>query len=342
MTKLTIRKIRLFIILVSIFTLFGIADTYFGMENNEESAGLFLRRGINWFIGGVLIWGFELFVLPGRYGVAIRKMQFLSAIIVKSIIIVLIIFMIFVFDRLFYEHTLQMHFLVEDGFYTTLCLAFAVILLFQVALQIIRIVGGRTLANIVLGKYRHPVHENKIFMFLDLADSTALAERMGDVGVQSMITRFFFDITEPIIEYSGDIHRYVGDLVIVTWPLRTDKANNDVVHCCFAITDLMRKKAQSYTNDFGTVPKFRIGLHGGSVVSSQCGDQKQEISYYGDTVNTTARIEQQCKELHCDLLISSDLLEAMTLPTKYISQYKGSVRLRGRENHTELLTIVER
>jgi hypothetical protein len=34
-----------------------------------------------------------------------------------------------------------------------------------------------------------------------------------------MITRFFFDIDEPIGDHVGAVHAYVGDEVIVTWPV---------------------------------------------------------------------------------------------------------------------------
>lgn len=85
--------------------------------------------------------------------------------------------------------------------------------------EAVRIIGGRTLVYFLLGKYHQPVKENKIFMFLDLEGSTALALKLGDIGVQTMITKFFFDITEPIIENDGEIHRYIGDEVIATWPL---------------------------------------------------------------------------------------------------------------------------
>ena len=53
-------------------------------------------------------------------------------------------------------------------------------------------------------------------MFLDLAGSTPLAEKMGDVAVQSLIGRFFFDIALPISEHQGETHRYIGDEVVVT------------------------------------------------------------------------------------------------------------------------------
>jgi hypothetical protein len=85
-----------------------------------------------------------------------------------------------------------------------------------------RMVGGRVLGSFLLGTYHRPRREQRIVMFLDIADSTALAERLGEVRVHDLITRFFSDVDQPIADYDGEVHAYVGDEVIVTWPLSED------------------------------------------------------------------------------------------------------------------------
>ena len=82
-----------------------------------------------------------------------------------------------------------------------------------------RMIGGRVLGSFLLGTYHRPRREQRIVMFLGIADSTALAEQLGEVRVHDLITRFFFDIDEPIADQDGEVHAYVGDEVIVTWPL---------------------------------------------------------------------------------------------------------------------------
>jgi adenylate cyclase len=78
------------------------------------------------------------------------------------------------------------------------------------------------LASIVFGTYQRPVREQLIVMFLDLADSTSLAEKLGELRVHDLITRFFFDIDEPIHDHGGSVLAYVGDEVIVTWAITDD------------------------------------------------------------------------------------------------------------------------
>ena len=299
-----------------------------------------MRNVIGWSMGGALVWGFEIFVIPSRFGVGIRHLHFLGAIAVKSLIMVMIVVLVTILTQAFWLGIFDLGFMVEVQFYRSLAFVLFVISVMQTAIQVVRIVGGRTLINFVLGRYLRPVRENRIFMFLDLVGSTALSEKLGDIGVQDMITNFFFDIAEPIAEHGGEIHRYVGDQIVVTWPLKDDQSNARAVRCCFAIADRVREKAAKFERKFGSVPAFRIGLHGGPVVISQCGDYKQEISYFGDTVNTAARIEQQCKALECSLLISAELLAQIALPPELNAGSRGMVQLRGREQMTELFTIM--
>jgi adenylate cyclase len=105
------------------------------------------------------------------------------------------------------------------------------------------------------------------------------------------------------------------------------------------IHDRTHARAADYERDFGAVPEFRTGLHGGTVVAGECGDEKQEIVYFGDTVNTASRIQGQCKELGAPLLISRGLLDQMELPAHYRAESLGNVLLRGRDSEMELFRI---
>jgi hypothetical protein len=98
-------------------------------------------------------------------------------------------------------------------------IGFSASLLVGAIFEFRRMIGGRVLGSFLLGTYHRPRREQRIVMFLGIADSTALAEQLGEVRVHDLITRFFFDIDEPIADQDGEVHAYVGDEVIVTWPL---------------------------------------------------------------------------------------------------------------------------
>ena len=82
-----------------------------------------------------------------------------------------------------------------------------------------------------------------------------------------------------------------------------------------------------------------MGLHGGPIIAGECGDDKREIVYFGDTINTAARIQAACREFQRPLLVSGELLKHMGLPARYSTVSLGNVRLRGREKEIELVAV---
>lgn len=338
MTHTMFRKIRLFIILVALSFAAGF---FFERYNPWLPPADNLHYIFNWTVGPMLVWGFEIFFVPSRWGAPLRKMFFLAAILVKALYLMLAVITTVFAQQILLHGNLDVTFLIQPGIYIIVAFILIAVSILHTITQVIRIIGGRVLVNFILGRYHRPVQEERIFMFLDLAGSTALAERLGDIGVQTMITRLFFDITEPIIKFGGEIHRYVGDQVIIIWPLSDSKNILQAIRCYFAIAAIVRQRAPRYEEWFKTTPHFWAALHGGSVVISECGDLKQEIVYFGDTVNMTARIEQQCKTLDCPFLISAEMLNRISLPADMSARSMGSIHLRGRERETELFTITE-
>ena len=81
-----------------------------------------------------------------------------------------------------------------------------------------------------------------------------------------------------------------------------------MIDCVFRMKEVLQNKKQEYMKTYGFVPYFRAGLHGGKVVVSWVGGRKKEIVYIGDVLNTTARMQGECKRLKKNFLISGDLL----------------------------------
>ena len=206
-----------------------------------------------------------------------------------------------------------------------------------------RMVGGRVLGSFLLGTYHRPRREQRIVMFLDIANSTALAEQLGEVRVHDLITRFFFDIDQPIADQDGEVHAYVGDEVIVTWPRSEDPDRNArSLRCFFAIEEKMIDLAASYAQEFGVVPRFRAGIHAGPVVVSECGVAKRQIAYFGDTMNVAARLCEHCKAAGETLVASADVLRSAAVPHGLSVGRHASLVLRGRRTPVEAHAVHRR
>ena len=200
-----------------------------------------------------------------------------------------------------------------------------------VILQMNRMIGANVLGYFAAGVYRQPKAEERIFLFLDLEGSTQLAERLGSAEYFELLRRFVDDLTEPVLETEGEIYQYAGDEVVITWPIEAGLRVANCVRCFFGIRTAIERDPARYERDFGTVPRFRGGLHGGTVTAGELGDLRQQIVFVGDILNTAARLEEYAKRAGLDLVISGPLLGRLTLPPGVEAEMCGDLAIRGKE-----------
>ena len=205
--------------------------------------------------------------------------------------------------------------------------------------QLNRMLGPGTLVNLLLGRYHRPVTEDRIFMFLDLNDSTAIAARLGPVRFNDFKNDFFHDIAEPVLETRGQIYQYVGDEAVVTWTTERGLRQGNCLRCVFLVTERIHERKSRYLARYGIVPEFKAGLHGGPVVTAEIGDIKKDIVHSGDTVNTAARVEAQCRPLERRVLVSEALLSRCQVPGDLAIEDMGKQELRGKAEAVRLFSV---
>ncbi|MFA6086722.1 adenylate/guanylate cyclase domain-containing protein [Mucilaginibacter sp.] len=214
-----------------------------------------------------------------------------------------------------------------------------IIVVTQFYTEVSESIGTAVLANFFLGKYHRPVEEERIFMFLDMRSSTEIAEKLGHVKYFEMLKEYFSDLSEPVIDYGGEIYQYAGDEMIVSWKLKNGLKNNNCIRCFFAMKESINKKADKYKEKFGVLPQFKAGFHYGKVTTGEIGVLKKEIIFTGDVLNTTARIQGLCNQLNVDILISDALIKKMDLDPSFQITSLGETQLRGRGEKIELFAI---
>jgi adenylate cyclase len=202
------------------------------------------------------------------------------------------------------------------------------------------LIGRHILAKLFIGMYRHPREINRVFMFLDIKSSTTIAEQIGHLKFMSLVNDFFYDITEPVFQTKGEIYKYVGDEAIITWKAKDAVEEANCIRCFQKIEAVVKSRADHYLKNYGLVPEFKAGLHGGISVTGELGYTRREIAYMGDVLNTTARIEEACKTYHEPLLVSGDLVDSMKNSAIRFKEV-GQVKLRGKENELVLFGLVE-
>jgi adenylate cyclase len=305
----------------------------FNVLTSEASVRSALQGFVDGIIITLLVGGYLMFVRDGRWRPRFRRLSFVSDLALSSVI-VLTLFLVgraaglvatSLDPRRFVTGFADAHLAYAMPYFVLL----AVVV--QFVLQMNRIIGANVLRYFVAGVYHRPKLEDRIFLFLDLEGSTQLAERLGSVRYFELLRHFVDDLTEPVLETGGEIYQYAGDEVVVTWRTEAGVRAANCVRCFFGIRAAVTDHARRYERDFGIVPRFRGGMHGGTVTAGELGDLRQQIVFVGDILNTAARLEEYAKRARLDLVVSDALLKRMALPPYVAAAPCGDLALRGKE-----------
>ena len=191
--------------------------------------------------------------------------------------------------------------------------------------------------SILSGKYKKPVTENRIIMFMDLKDSTPIAEKLGHEDYFIFIREFIYHTSSALITHQGTIYQYVGDEVVVSWPLNKKNTTKALASIIEARRNI-QKASEDFRREFDIVPEFRVGIHAGEVTIGEIGVMKKDLAMSGDTMNTTARIRSACNELNQKFIVSKEFAEYAKLdPWQYTAL--GNLELKGKSDGIELFAL---
>ena len=153
---------------------------------------------------------------------------------------------------------------------------------------------------------------------------------------------FFYDLTDAVLETDGEIYEYVGDEVVVSWKKAKGLNNNNCLRCFFLIKKQIAHNSEIYLREFGLVPDFRAGLHGGVVVAGELGDVRQKIAFIGDVINSTARIRDYCREKNRRFLISDRIIDRIQIPAEFLLEDMGDFQPRGKQQSFRIYSVAEK
>jgi len=190
-------------------------------------------------------------------------------------------------------------------------------------------IGYVDFANLLVGRYRRPVEEERAFMFLDLKSSTAIAEQLGHRRYSSLIQDCFRDLTATLLDAHAEVYQYVGDEAVLSWPVDLAAANANCLRAYFQFAGTLQRRKAYYQAAYGLVPEFKAGINLGRVTVVEVGVLKRAIVYHSDVLNTAARVQALCNE-HGKTLLVTDAVKDKLEGTSYRFDFIGDILLRGK------------
>lgn len=195
--------------------------------------------------------------------------------------------------------------------------------------EIRKMIGPRVLWDKLLGRYRFPKVEERIFMFMDLQSSTTIAEKMGHVKYSEFIQDCFRDISDFIINHKAIVYQFVGDEIVLSWKANKNENFRNCINLYFAYNSFLDNRKDYYQDRYENIPFFKASLNTGFV----------SVTEVGDVLNTAARIEKMCSKYHSGLLISeffkNKLLDIDGLKLSFVDE----VLLKGKNELVNIYSV---
>lgn len=199
--------------------------------------------------------------------------------------------------------------------------------------------GQNVLLNFFAGKYHQPRLEERIFMFTDMKDSTAIAEQLGSLRYFEFLKAYYNDLSDAIIASYGEVYQYIGDEIVISWKLNQNTVYDNTLTCFYTMQEQLAKKQNWYLENFGIYPEFKAGIHAGNVTVGEIGALKKEIFFTGDVLNTTARIQALCTQFNTNCLVSKEVVDQLTAVKKYAFNALPNVSLKGKQDAIALYNV---
>lgn len=217
-------------------------------------------------------------------------------------------------------------------------LFFSLLLLLFIEVEFL--LGHRFLTNYLLGRYANPVKEHRIFMFMDLKDSTKLAEELGDDKFYHLLNDCYKLLKKPVLLSKAEIIKYIGDEVVLTWTFKDGVSFNNCIEFFLDYNEALDNKAKYFIKKYKTMPHFKAGLHEGEVVTAYLGDIKKQLDFSGDIMNTTARIQSVCNDYNANFLVSRELFDKLQNTRIYLTEEINRVPLKGKSEPIDLVKVM--
>lgn len=214
-----------------------------------------------------------------------------------------------------------------------------VIFFITLILQVNRKFGYGVMFSMLIGKYHKPRKERRIFMFLDMKDSTGNAERLGHYNYSRLIQSSIHELTDLIIRYKAQVYQYVGDEVVLTWSTKKGMKDSNCINLYYAFEQRLNDKREYFIKRFDAIPEFKAGLDEGNITVTEVGDIKREIAYHGEVLHTAARLEKMCNKLEKNVLITENIVSLLPPENGFEKELMGEYQLRGKDHKEKVFGI---
>src|SRR5919204_6479923 len=132
-------------------------------------------------------------------------------------------------------------------------------------------------------------------LFADVAESTALGERLDPETLRSVMSRFFAAMSAVLERHGGTVEKFIGDAVMSVFGI-PELHEDDALRAVRAATELRQALSQlneELEREFAVRIGIRVGVNTGEVVAGDGTGGQMLVT--GDAVNVAKRLEESAR-----------------------------------------------
>ena len=179
-----------------------------------------------------------------------------------------------------------------------------------------------------------------VAMFVDLRESTRMAEGRLPYDVVFLMNQFFAEMYQALQATKGYYAQFRGDGLLALYGLQSEleQACRDALAGAAEMQRRMDALNASLADDLAEPLRIGIGVHAGVAIVGTMGPPDAPIrSAIGDNINIAARLEGMTKAYHCTLVVSEDTLRAAGVGPRGAPLHR--VRVRGRNERLNVYAV---
>ena len=179
-------------------------------------------------------------------------------------------------------------------------------------------------------------------MFVDLRDSSRLAEHRLPYDVLFILNRFFAEMAHALEETGGYYSTFNGDGFMALYGTKGDLAQGcrDALRGAIAVSGRLAQINAALASELREPLRAGIGVHAGEAIVGTMGPPAQPIvSALGDTVNVASRLESETKSHQCALVVSAACAKAAGIDLSAFPEH--TVQVRGRVQSVSYYAIAD-
>ncbi len=197
--------------------------------------------------------------------------------------------------------------------------------------------GQRVLEGSVKRGDSEDIHA--VIWFCDLRDSTSLTESLAREEYLAMLNQFFDCMAGAVLDHGGEVLKFIGDAILAIFPIEdpdSPEATRLAIEAARTAQRTIMLLNQQRTAQGANAIGFGIGMHIGKLMYGNIGTRgRLDFTVIGSAVNEASRIEDMCKTLGQNVLLSAEFTRHC--PNRLVSL--GMHTLRGVSTPQELFTL---